>query len=144
MVHDSVDVSPFFRIGNKHEREEIPGLGGDIVGERRGSDDNILVEQVDIVLVVIKGEIAGEHSVQDNAATPNIHGRSNVPHQKSPARERRNTVTHNLSASVRPPCARTGGETKVCDDDIRVSIKEEDFELWVLMKDLLLMNVPDA
>ena len=33
MVHNSLDVSPVFGIGDEHERQEIPGLGGDIFGE---------------------------------------------------------------------------------------------------------------
>ena len=33
VVHDSPDVSSVFGVGNEHERQEIPGLDGDIVGE---------------------------------------------------------------------------------------------------------------
>ena len=33
VIHDSLDVSPVFGIGDEHERQEVPGLGGDIFGE---------------------------------------------------------------------------------------------------------------
>ena len=43
VVHDSLDVSPVLWIGNEHERQEIPGLGGDIVGEWQWGIDDIFV-----------------------------------------------------------------------------------------------------
>ena len=33
VVHDSLDISPVFGIGDEHERQEVPSLGGDIFGE---------------------------------------------------------------------------------------------------------------
>jgi len=33
VIHDCLDASSVFRVGDEHERQEIPGLGGDVVRE---------------------------------------------------------------------------------------------------------------
>ena len=72
MPHDRRQVCTAGGIGDEHDGQEIPRLLGDVVGEGKGSVDDVLVEQIDVVAVrvgrdVIEGEVASEHSVQDNS-----------------------------------------------------------------------------
>ena len=72
MRHNGRQVRTAGGIGDEHDGQEIPGFIGDVVGEGKGSVDDVLVEQVDVVAVrvgrvVIEGEVASEHSVQDNS-----------------------------------------------------------------------------
>ena len=150
MVHDGLDISSVFGIGDEHERQEIPGLRRDVVGERQRGVDNILVQQVDVVSVgvgrvIVEGEVTGQHSVEDNTATPNIHGRSNVPavgndEFGSGVTRGPTTRLHEFIRLVfKPVC-----EPKVRDYHVPMPVKEEVFEFEVPMDDLFLVNVPDA
>lgn len=70
-------------VGDEHLEEELSRLGGDPVGEGEGGVDDVLVEEVDIVAfrvgrIVVVGEVAGEHGVEDDAATPHVDRRSDV------------------------------------------------------------------
>ena len=150
VVHDSLDTSSVFGVGDEHEREEIPGLGGYIVRERQWGVDDIFVQQVNVVSVgvgrvIIEGEVAGKHGVEDDAATPNVHGGSDIhavgdDKFRGGITRRPTTCLHELIGLVFEPI----GETEVRDYHVPVSVKEEVFEFEVTVDNLLLVNVPDA
>jgi len=83
VLHDEAEVGAALGIWLEHDGQQVTGFGGDVVGEGQRGVDDVLVEQVDVVAVrvggvVIKGEIAGEHGVEDDAAGPYIDGRADV------------------------------------------------------------------
>ena len=150
VVHDSLDISSIFGIRDEHKRQEIPGLGGNVIGEGQWGVDNIFVQQVNVVSVgvgrvVVEGEVTGQHSVEDDTATPNVHGGSDVHavgNDKFGSSITRGPTTclHEFIGLV----FESIGETEVRDYHVPVSVKEEVFEFEVTMNDLFLVNVPDA
>lgn len=150
MAHDSLNVSSVFRIRDEHKREEIPGLSGDVVGERQWGVDDIFVQEVNVVSVrvgrvVVEGEVTGQHSVEDDAATPNVHGGPDVHavgNDKFGSGITRGPTTclHELVGLV----LESIGEAEIRDYHVPVSVEEEVFEFEVPVDNLFLMNVPDA
>lgn len=150
VAHDGVKVSTTGWIWDQHQSQQIPGLGGDEVGEGQGRVDNVSVQEVDVVSVgigwvIVEWEISSQHGIEDNTATPDVDSGANV----------HAFANHKLWRGVAG--AATGGlhqivslvleavgKSKICDNNVSMTVKEKVLEFEVTMDDFLLVNVPNA
>ena len=83
MVLDPLEAGAVDGVGLEHEGEELASVGGDVLGEGERGVDDVLVEEVNVVAVrvggvVVKGKVAGEHGIEDDAAGPDVDGGADV------------------------------------------------------------------
>jgi hypothetical protein len=83
VTHNAIKVGAAGRVGDKHHTEKISSLGGNVFWEGEGSANDVLVEKVDVVAIrigriVVKGEVAGEHGIENDATAPDVDGAADI------------------------------------------------------------------
>jgi hypothetical protein len=75
--HYFIEASAASGIGYEHHAEDVSRFGRDVLWEGKRGVDDVFVEQINVIAVrvggvVIEGEVASEHGVQDDAAAPDV------------------------------------------------------------------------
>jgi hypothetical protein len=83
VLHDDFECRTKGRVWNEHLEEQVPSLGGDVVGESEGRVKDVAIELLDIVAlwilrVIVKREVSCQHGIQNDTARPNVYSRADV------------------------------------------------------------------
>lgn len=150
VTRDVFKGAPLRRIGHEHLEQEVPRLSRNPFRERERGVDDVLVQQVDVVAVgvrriVVKGQVSGQHGVQDDAARPDVDGAADVPsilddELRGGVARAAAARSHQIARLVFEPVR----ETKVGDDDVAVPVEQQVLELEVTVDDALDVEVHDA
>jgi hypothetical protein len=75
--HHTSKIDTLRWVRNQHLGQQVSRLCSDVLGERQGRCQDVLVEQVDVVTfgigrVVVEWEVAGKHGIEDDTTRPDI------------------------------------------------------------------------
>lgn len=150
MSHDLSKSCSFGGFRDEHPKEKVSSRVGDVGGELEGGVEDVLVEEVDVVSVwvgwiVVEGEVARKHGVENHTATPDVDGRSDVgsigDDQLGSSVARRSTRGSHEVVLRRLEGV---GESEIGDDDVPSLVEEEVLELEISVDDVLGVEVVDS
>lgn len=120
-------------VRNEHDGKQMSSFGRDVGRELERGVEDIAVKLVDVVAVrvcwvVVKGEVAREHGIEDDTTTPDVDGRTDVhalAHDELGGGIARTAATcaHEIVLFL----LKFVGEPKVGDDDVASLVEEKVF-----------------
>jgi len=131
VVHYFLEAGAASGVRDEHHAKYVSRLRRDVVWEGKRGVDDVLIEEIDVVTVrvgriVVKGEIASEHGVEDNPTAPDVNGTADI--EAFANHELWGGVAGASAASLHEivrAVLETVGEAKVSDYDVPMPIEKE-------------------